>query len=151
MKLAMPGKRLLRYYYFLIIQAAMAQQPIFWVVIVTAIIVTICQLLVAYNQFYTLSPQNIISNAPIVPAVTAHKNNEASSNNNNNHHHHIPDDVYPYGLTIPNTPAVALPSVRISAEEDAKVKRSFYGGAGDKPHLGGFTSFDPMGVSPTLW
>ena len=28
---------------------------------------------------------------------------------------------------------------------------SFYGGKGDKAHLGGFTSFDPSGVSPTLW
>jgi hypothetical protein len=134
----------------------MAQQPIFWVVLVTAIIITICQLLVVYNLFYnSVSPQQF-SDAPISSSVTAHTNNNdaasiISSSSSNNHHHHVHDDVYPYGLTIPNTPAVALPSVRITADEDAKVDRSFYGGAGDKPHLGGFTSFDPMGVSPTLW
>jgi hypothetical protein len=56
-----------------------------------------------------------------------------------------------HGLVIPDGPAVPMPSVRISKEEESSIKRKFYGGAGDKPHLGGFTSFDPNGVSPTLW
>ncbi|KAK1740218.1 hypothetical protein QTG54_009168 [Skeletonema marinoi] len=129
----------------------MAQQAsLFWVVTSAAIIVVICQLLVVYNQFSNdVSPR--ISDAPIISSVDLHhtNNNDATilSLSNSNQ---LPDD-YPYGLVIPKTPAVALPSVRISAEEDAKVKRKIYGGAGDKPHLGGFTSFDPMGVSPTLW
>ena len=40
---------------------------------------------------------------------------------------------------------------RISDEEENSIKRKIYGGKGDKPHLGGFTEFDPMGVSPSLW
>lgn len=55
----------------------------------------------------------------------------------------------PYGYFVNDGPATALPSVRISESEE--VDRKFYGGKGDKPHLGGFTSFDPNGVSPTLW
>ncbi|KAL7529792.1 hypothetical protein ACHAXR_003157, partial [Thalassiosira sp. AJA248-18] len=48
-------------------------------------------------------------------------------------------------------PATALPSIRTSSDEEASIERKIYGGKGDKAHLGGFTSFDPMGVSPTLW
>lgn len=55
----------------------------------------------------------------------------------------------PYGHFVNDGPAVALPSVRI--DESQEVDRKFYGGRGDKPHLGGFTSFDPNGVSPSLW
>eukprot|EP00956_Cyclotella_meneghiniana_P039134 scaffold166121_cov56-Cyclotella_meneghiniana.AAC.1 len=55
------------------------------------------------------------------------------------------------GMAVPQGRAVALPSVRISAEESEKIQRKIYGGEGDKAHLGGFTSFDPMGVSPTMW
>lgn len=39
------------------------------------------------------------------------------------------------------------PSVPLSAEEEAKLKRGQYGGKGDKPHLGGFTNIDVMGLS----
>ena len=39
-------------YYLVAAITTMAQQPIFWVVILTAIIVTICQSLVVYNQFF---------------------------------------------------------------------------------------------------
>ena len=133
----------------------MAQQkPIFWVVSVTAIIVTVCQLLVVYNQFHN-NVSSHFSDAPIILSSVVHRTNnnddaESSSASSSSSNNHLPDD-YPYGLTIPKTPAVAMPSVRLSVEEDAQVKRSFYGGKGDKPHLGGFTSFDPMGVSPTLW
>ncbi|EJK72092.1 hypothetical protein THAOC_06415 [Thalassiosira oceanica] len=49
----------------------------------------------------------------------------------------------PYGYFVNDGPATALPSVRISESEE--VDRKFYGGKGDKPHLGGFTSFDPNG------
>ena len=59
---------------------------------------------------------------------------------------HNLDAGSPYGLFIPEGTAVALPSIRISAEESASINRKFYGGAGDKAHLGGFTNFDPMGV-----
>lgn len=129
----------------------MAQQSsIFWVVTAASIIVVICQLLIVYNQFNNNS-QPIISDGPIVSSVDHHKsNNNAPPILSDVVNDEFPDD-YPYGLVIPKTAAVALPSVRISEEEDAQVDRKFYGGAGDKPHLGGFTSFDPMGVSPTLW
>ena len=58
---------------------------------------------------------------------------------------------YPYGLVIPQGSAIALPSIRTSTEEENSIKREIYGGQGDKAHLGGFTTFDHMGVSPTLW
>ena len=136
----------------------MSQSSIFWVVTTASIIVVICQLLIVYNQFQNTGVSSQISDLPITSKgeIEHHSNNikdEAPSSPNNrisNNNDSLPDD-YPYGLVIPKTAAVALPSVRISAEEDAKVKRNIYGGAGDKPHLGGFTSFDPMGVSPTLW
>jgi len=57
----------------------------------------------------------------------------------------------PIGHFIPRGRAVALPSVRISEDEEKNVTRGQYGGKGDKPHLGGFTDFDPLGVSPSLW
>lgn len=57
----------------------------------------------------------------------------------------------PYGLTIPQGRAVALPSLPTTADEETRIDRAIYGGKGDRAHLGGFTSFDPMGVSPTLW
>mmetsp|Transcript_2289 Transcript_2289/g.4077 ORF Transcript_2289/g.4077 Transcript_2289/m.4077 type:complete len:246 (-) Transcript_2289:30-767(-) len=61
------------------------------------------------------------------------------------------DAISAIRLTIPRGKAVALPSVQISQEEDESIARGQYGGKGDKPHLGGFTEFDPLGVSPTLW
>ena len=45
-------------------------------------------------------------------------------------------------LAIPRGKAVAMPSIRISEDEEKKIKRDQYGGVGDKPHLGGFTEFD---------
>lgn len=48
--------------------------------------------------------------------------------------------------------AVALPSVRVDKNEEAKnPKRSIYGGRGDKVHLGGFTDIDIYGISPAVW
>jgi len=55
------------------------------------------------------------------------------------------------GPNIPWGKAVALPSIRNSEKDESKIERGQYGGKGDKPHLGGFTEFDPMGVSPRLW
>lgn len=54
-------------------------------------------------------------------------------------------------LAIPKGEGQAMPSIRVSAQESAQDKRKFYGGAGDKPHLGGFTEFDTDGVSPNAW
>jgi 2-polyprenyl-3-methyl-5-hydroxy-6-metoxy-1,4-benzoquinol methylase len=47
----------------------------------------------------------------------------------------------------------ALPSVRIfgKEEEHASKLRKFYGGRGDKLHLGGFKGYDRMGVSNNTW
>ena len=58
---------------------------------------------------------------------------------------------YRYALEIPQGKAVAMPSVRISEEESAKVDRQIYGGAGDKQHLGGFTEVDIHGIAPMVW
>mmetsp|Transcript_32032 Transcript_32032/g.67341 ORF Transcript_32032/g.67341 Transcript_32032/m.67341 type:complete len:383 (-) Transcript_32032:206-1354(-) len=57
----------------------------------------------------------------------------------------------PFGLVIPHGSATPLPSVPATSDEEATIDRTIYGGKGDKVHLGGFTSFDPSGVSPTLW
>jgi hypothetical protein len=51
-------------------------------------------------------------------------------------------------LSIPPGKAQNLPSVRLEVDN---VKRKSYGGAGDMKHLGGFTEYDGMGVSPALW
>lgn len=51
-------------------------------------------------------------------------------------------------LSIPYGQAVNLPSIRV---EEESIDRKFYGGAGDKAHLGGFTELDPSGISPTVW
>ena len=57
----------------------------------------------------------------------------------------------PYGSFVPEGAAVAMPSIQIASEEDAKIDRKIYGGKGDKAHLGGFTAFDKDGVSVSLW
>ncbi|KAL7565806.1 hypothetical protein ACA910_015584 [Epithemia clementina (nom. ined.)] len=56
-------------------------------------------------------------------------------------------------LVIPPGEAVNLPSIRVKEKEEGNVDkvRSFYGGAGDKAHLGGFTELDLHGVSPHTW
>lgn len=56
--------------------------------------------------------------------------------------------VPPNGISPP-----ALPSIQTTDEEEEKIKRlrTGYGGTGDKSHLGGFTSLDPMGISPDTW
>jgi hypothetical protein len=51
-------------------------------------------------------------------------------------------------LQIPLGAAQALPSIQVETEE---VQRGIYGGKGDKKHLGGFTAYDPHGVSPAVW
>jgi Methyltransferase domain len=56
-------------------------------------------------------------------------------------------------LAIPPGEAQRLPSILVSDSELTKkrVGMTKYGGAGDKAHLGGFTSYDGHGVSPYLW
>lgn len=46
-----------------------------------------------------------------------------------------------------------LPSVRIFGDEENRASklRKFYGGRGDKLHLGGFKGYDRMGVSNNTW
>ena len=51
-------------------------------------------------------------------------------------------------LPIVGDSAVALPSIRVN---NAELDRSFYGGKGDKKHLGGFTNVDIHGISPYVW
>lgn len=45
------------------------------------------------------------------------------------------------------TKAVAMSSIRV----DDNIDRKFYGGKGDKVHLGGFTELDLAGISPSVW
>jgi hypothetical protein len=49
--------------------------------------------------------------------------------------------------------AVAMPSVRVEEEIESTDRKNFYGGKGDKEHLGGFVSgnVDMDGVSPSAW
>jgi SAM-dependent methyltransferase len=63
-------------------------------------------------------------------------------------HQNIAWDPKVNPLAIPPGQAKNLPSVRV--EED-NIDRKIYGGAGDKGHLGGFTTYDGAGVSPLLW
>jgi len=97
---------------------------------------------ISFNSFYgpaTLqgyNPAGLSSSYGAIGSPVAYQQQQPSS---------------PYGLHVNEYPAVALPSVRTSEEEETNIDRKFYGGAGDKAHLGGFTAFDPNGVSPTLW
>jgi len=59
--------------------------------------------------------------------------------------------AYHGGLGIPRGVAIALPSLRITNEEEGNITRKFYLGKGDKSHLGGFTAFDGHGVAPKVW
>jgi hypothetical protein len=63
-----------------------------------------------------------------------------------------PQGSFTNPLEIPRGQAVALPSVRLEGASQ-EVKRSQYGGKGDKPHLGGFLTdgIDMEGVTPALW
>lgn len=57
----------------------------------------------------------------------------------------------PYNpLGIPQGEAEPLPSLRVETPAE-EVERGIYGGQGDKKHLGGFTTYDKDGVSPTVW
>jgi hypothetical protein len=53
-------------------------------------------------------------------------------------------------LDLQHGKAVAMPSVRVDETKDT---RKYYGGKGDKQHLGGFASgkVDMNGVSPAAW
>lgn len=101
---------------------------------IALIIIINSVVLLAIQQFFQLGSLSL----PSAPSSDAPHQLRSSSS-------------YPYGLVIPQGKAVALPSIPTSQEEEAKIERKIYGGKGDKAHLGGFTSFDPQGVSPTLW
>ena len=54
-------------------------------------------------------------------------------------------------LGIPQGKAEALPSIRVEKDVEQRKGQVHYGGEGDKVHLGGFTAYDGMGVSPAVW
>lgn len=58
---------------------------------------------------------------------------------------------YSFVLDFERGPAAALPSIRVSKEEEDAINRGHYGGAGDRKHLGGFTEIDLFGISPAIW
>ena len=111
-----------------------------WIIQILFVAFILC--FISFNSFYgpaTLQhydPAGLSSSYGAIGSPVAYQQQQPSS---------------PYGLHVNEYPAVALPSVRTSEEEETKIERKFYGGAGDKAHLGGFTAFDPNGVSPTLW
>jgi len=106
------------------------------------IIVLNSVLLLLLQQFFTSSSldgaPSIVSISP--PALSTDTTTSFTAS-----------DSSPFGWKIPQGIAIAHPSIPTTEEEEQSIKRSFYGGKGDKAHLGGFTSFDPSGVSPTLW
>jgi SAM-dependent methyltransferase len=97
---------------------------------------TILMVSIFYLIFATRSSSNPLTS---VSSQSAPKNNAAGAISS----------VYPNTLAIPQGKAQALPSIRVSREED--IDRSIYGGKGDKQHLGGFTNYDGEGVSPSTW
>lgn len=91
-----------------------------------------CALLLCFNliqNYYLFHDAAIAQSERILPALRGGLSPEDARNS-------------AIRMAIPLGKAVALPSVRISEEEDKNVDRHFYGGKGDKPHLGGFTDFD---------
>jgi Methyltransferase domain len=60
-------------------------------------------------------------------------------------------------MNVPQGKAVALPSIQVKETENAAgndgANAGYYGGKGDKPHLGGFANggIDFSGVSPAAW
>ena len=54
-------------------------------------------------------------------------------------------------LGIPQGKAEALPSILVDKKMEQRTGLVQYGGEGDKVHLGGFTAYDGMGVSPAVW
>ncbi len=68
-------------------------------------------------------------------------------NHHNDHHINPPFSHLPLGT------AQALPSIRLSEQEQQQqaFNRKLYGGAGDAKHLGGFTDIDVHGISPATW
>lgn len=88
------------------------------------------------------------------PYPTSMMMNQQPPNNNLRYQHPI--------LDLPQGQAIALPSIRVddnSSDNDitngdnVDSKRIYYGGRGDKPHLGGFANqdIDMDGVSPAAW
>jgi hypothetical protein len=53
-----------------------------------------------------------------------------TSSNNNNNLRQTAAKYSPFGVVVPQGRAIALPSVRISAEESSKIDRHIYGGDG---------------------
>lgn len=98
--------------------------------------------------------QSIASSVGYDPAVAAatttlHQSPAAVEGGSSSATSYYWDPSNPLG--IPKGQAPALPSIRVSHQESAADQRKIYGGAGDKPHLGGFTEFDTDGISPAVW
>lgn len=87
---------------------------------------------------------NNSSNTSIISSITS----DSLMNNNDIYNYLPPGSKYIREKSPPNKP-----SVRLTPQEEQAVakKRSFYGGKGDKLHLGGFTNFDSAGVSANLF
>jgi hypothetical protein len=71
--------------------------------------------------------------------------------------YHSQSNIHPY-LDIPLGDAIALPSIRVVEKEEEQrndpKRQNYYGGKGDKKHLGGFATgntLDMNGISPGAW
>lgn len=86
------------------------------------------------------SAPQVISTTNYDPSVPHHKRQS-------------PPHILQNPLGIPQGQAQALPSIRIvdKKEEARREGATKYGGKGDKQHLGGFTTYDRLGVSPATW
>lgn len=70
-----------------------------------------------------------------------------------------PITAYVSTMDLSNVPPRGSPpnlqAERATEEETKRVghirSKHGYGGGGDKPHLGGFTTIDPQGISPSVW
>jgi SAM-dependent methyltransferase len=83
----------------------------------------------------------------------ATKSSSSSSSSSIMSHDRWDPQVFP--LAVPPGEGHRLPSIRVNdhhvEQSRSKHKNVKYGGAGDKPHLGGFTQYDGHGVSPYVW
>eukprot|EP00804_Cyclotella_cryptica_P019508 CCRYP_006663-RA/>CCRYP_006663-RA protein AED:0.15 eAED:0.15 QI:286/1/1/1/0.66/0.5/4/493/463 len=93
------------------------------------------------QQWHSKPPPH--GDAPLAPV-----GNDQRTSHNHDDDDEVSDNI---ALTIPRGTAQARPAARLTTEQDSQIRRAQYGGKGDRPHLGGFTEFDAMGVSPTLW
>lgn len=88
----------------------------------------------------------------VLPSSISSSGGAGGAGSGTNSHWHLS-----HPMSIPDAPAVALPSIRVddptANQASSQGNEAYYGGAGDRPHLGGFANagIDFAGVSPATW